>query len=57
MVFFDEGRSSGFVLELKTHKTILNYHPARPYMQFNGFKKQQYPLWTLLEFSDTALAI
>jgi N-sulfoglucosamine sulfohydrolase len=31
----------------KTHKYILNYHPARPYMQFNGYKKQQYLLWTL----------
>jgi uncharacterized sulfatase len=31
----------------KTHKYIRNYHPDRPYMQFNGYKKQQYPLWTL----------
>ena len=31
----------------KTHKYIRNYHPERPYMQFNGYKKQQYPLWTL----------
>lgn len=32
----------------KTHKYIRNYHPDRPYMQFNGYKYQQYPLWTLL---------
>ena len=31
----------------KTHKYIRNYHPERPYTQFNGYKKQQYPLWTL----------
>jgi N-sulfoglucosamine sulfohydrolase len=31
----------------KTHKYIRNYHPDRPYMQFNAYKKQQYPLWTL----------
>jgi len=30
-----------------THKYIRNYHPDLPYMQFNGYKKQQYPLWTL----------
>ena len=32
----------------RTHKYIRNYHPDRPYMQFNGYKVQQYPLWTLL---------
>jgi len=32
----------------KTQKYIRNHHPDRPYMQFNGYKKQQYPLWTLL---------
>ncbi|MEE2753189.1 MAG: sulfatase [Candidatus Latescibacterota bacterium] len=31
----------------KTHKYIRNYYPDRPYMQFNGYKKQQYPMWTL----------
>lgn len=31
----------------KTHKLIRNYYPERPYMQFNGYKKQKYPLWTL----------
>ena len=35
---------------IRTHryKLIRNYHPERPYMQFNGYKKQQYPLWTLM---------
>ena len=35
---------------VRTHdyKLIRNYHPERPYMQFNGYKKQQYPLWSLL---------
>ena len=34
----------------RTHryKFIRNYHPERPYMQFNGYKKQQYPLWSLM---------
>ena len=31
----------------KTHKYIRNYYPERPYTQFNGYKKQHYPLWTL----------
>lgn len=31
----------------KDHKYIRNYWPDRPYMQFNGYKKHQYPLWTL----------
>ena len=31
----------------KTHKYIRNYHPDRPYMQYNRYKEQQYPLWTL----------
>ena len=30
------------------YKLIRNYHPERPYMQFNGYKKQQYPLWSLM---------
>jgi uncharacterized sulfatase len=29
------------------YKYIRNYHPDRPYMQFNGYKLHQYPLWTL----------
>ena len=35
---------------IRTHryKLIRNYHPERPYMQFNGYKKQQYPLWSLM---------
>jgi N-sulfoglucosamine sulfohydrolase len=32
----------------REHKYIRNYHPDRAYMQFNGYKYQQYPLWTLL---------
>ena len=34
---------------IRTHryKLIRNYHPERPYMQFNGYKKQQYPLWSI----------
>jgi N-sulfoglucosamine sulfohydrolase len=30
------------------YKYIRNFHPDRAYMQFNGYKYQQYPLWTLL---------
>ena len=37
----------------KTHKYIRNYYPDRPYMQFNGYKKQQYPLWTLAPLLKT----
>lgn len=35
---------------VRTHnyKLIRNYHPELPYMQFNGYKKLQYPLWTLI---------
>ena len=32
----------------KQYKYIRNYHPDRAYMQFNRYKHQQYPLWTLL---------
>lgn len=34
---------------VRTHqyKLIRNYHPECPYMQFNGYKKLQYPVWTL----------
>ncbi len=36
---------------IRTHryKYIRNYHPEQPYMQFNGYKKQQYPVWTLMQ--------
>ena len=39
---------------IRTHryKLIRNYHPERPYRQFNGYKKQQYPLWTLMPLLD-----
>ena len=35
---------------IRTHRYKLtrNYHPERPYMQFNGYKKLQYPLWSLM---------
>ncbi|MCG9127270.1 sulfatase [Candidatus Poribacteria bacterium] len=35
---------------VRTHnyKLIRNYHPELPYMQFNGYKKLQYPLWSLI---------
>ena len=32
----------------KRWKYIRNFHPDRPWMQFNGYKQQAYPLWTLL---------
>ncbi len=32
----------------KDYKLIRNYHPDLPYMQFNAYKKSQYPLWTLI---------
>jgi uncharacterized sulfatase len=30
-------------------KLIRNYFPDRPYTQFNGYKKQQYPVFTLMK--------
>ncbi|MFT5089353.1 MAG: N-sulfoglucosamine sulfohydrolase [Planctomycetota bacterium] len=30
------------------YKYIRNLQPERPYMQFNAYKKHQYPVWTLL---------
>ena len=33
----------------KQYKYIRNYHPERPYTQFNAYKKLQYPVVTLLE--------
>ena len=30
------------------YKLIRNYRPDLPYMQFNGYKKKQYPVWTLI---------
>lgn len=35
---------------IRTHqyKLIRNYYPELPYMQFNGYKKLQYPPWTLI---------
>ncbi len=35
-------------IRTKQYKLIRNYHPELPYMQFNGYKKLQYPLWTLI---------
>ena len=31
------------------YKYIRNYYPELPYMQFNSYKKLQYPVWTLIE--------
>ena len=33
----------------KRFKYIRNYFPNRPYMQFNLYKKHEYPVWSLLE--------
>ncbi len=30
------------------YKYIRNLQPQRPYMQFNAYKKHQYPVWTLM---------
>ena len=35
-------------IRTRRHKLIRNYHPDRSYTQFNGYKKLQYPLWTLM---------
>lgn len=35
-------------IRTKDYKLIRNYHPELPYMQFNAYKKNQYPLWTLI---------
>lgn len=35
-------------IRTKDYKLIRNYRPEFPYMQFNGYKKLQYPLWTLI---------
>lgn len=35
-------------IRTQQYKLIRNYHPEFPYMQFNGYKKLQYPLWTLI---------
>jgi len=33
----------------KRYKYIRNYYPDRPYTQFNAYKKQQYPVLTLMQ--------
>jgi uncharacterized sulfatase len=33
----------------KRYKYIRNYHPDQPYTQFNGYKKLQYPVLTLMQ--------
>ncbi len=33
----------------KRFKYIRNFYPDRPYMQFNAYKKRQYPVWTLVQ--------
>ena len=35
-------------IRTQRYKLIRNYRPELPYMQFNGYKKLQYPLWTLI---------
>ena len=35
-------------IRTQQYKLIRNYHPDLPYMQFNGYKKLQYPLWSLI---------
>ncbi len=35
-------------IRTKNYKLIRNYYPELPYMQFNAYKKTQYPLWTLI---------
>ncbi len=35
-------------IRTQQYKLIRNYHPELPYMQFNGYKKLQYPLWSLI---------
>ncbi len=35
-------------IRTKNYKLIHNYYPELPYMQFNAYKKTQYPLWTLI---------
>ena len=35
-------------IRTQKYKLIRNYHPELPYMQFNGYKKLQYPLWSLI---------
>ncbi len=56
-VFSARDRCDGTVdrircVRTQDYKYIRNYHPDRPYMQFNGYKYQQYPLWTLLPQLD-----
>ena len=36
-------------IRTKTHKYIRNFHPERPYLQFNAYKKVQYPVLALME--------
>ncbi len=52
-VFAARDRCDGTVdrircVRTQRYKLIRNYHPELPYMQFNGYKKLQYPLWSLI---------
>lgn len=31
------------------YKYIRNFYPERPFLQFNAYKKRQYPMWTLMQ--------
>lgn len=51
-IFSARDRCDGTVDRLRCirtqqYKYIRNFYPDRPYMQFNGYKEHQYPLWTL----------
>jgi uncharacterized sulfatase len=53
-VFSARDRCDGTVdrircVRTKQYKYIRNYYPERPYTQFNGYKKQQYPVLTLMQ--------
>ena len=36
-------------IRTKNHKYIRNFYPDRPYTQFNAYKKQAYPVLTLMQ--------
>ena len=38
----------------REYKYIRNYYPDRPYTQFNGYKKLQYPALTVMQVGRDA---
>jgi arylsulfatase A-like enzyme len=55
MVFSQRDRMDGTVDRMRTLRTkefryIWNAYPERPYSQFNGYKKEQYPVLTLMHY-------